>query len=313
MALTPGTEVAVMDEAQAALLAGMVDKDDATGVSIPILKINYVSTEDGSKFPKGTWVIGQQKDSEGNVTEQGKEVKALVILAARNRFSYYNKRDTGANCSSPLHTQGESVKGNHYGNVCGSACPYRAKDLNPRCKAQKVVFGVALTPTGEALDCMAYIQGQTYVPFTDYYKALTKRRVKAGFVDIPPFCHPTLLSTEKQKYDATVYFNGVFAQGPMFTMEQIKGFEIRRDAAKQVIDRLNQMYGQPRDAGNESNHAPVGAPLDAKTWASEVGVPAEVDITPNKPAAPTTVEPPAGDFDIEAAISAALAGGVKAA
>lgn len=300
--------MARMDDVTAALLTGMVDKDDATGVSIPILKINYVSTEEGSEFPKGTWLVGQQKDSDGNITEQGKEVKALVILAARNRFSYYNKKNAATNCSSAFHTQGEVVRGNKYQNVCGATCPYRAKDLNPRCKAQKVVFGVAITAGGEALDCMAYIQGQSYVPFTDYYKALTKRRVKAGFVDIPPFCYPTILGSEKQKYDATVYFNGTFAQGPMFTMEQIKGFETRRDMAKQMIDRLNQMYGQPRGA-----EVPAGAPLSDRPPIVEGSVPDAIDVTPKGVArlAPV-VEKAEEGFDIEAAINAAIGAGKAA-
>jgi len=317
---TPGTELAVMDEAQAAALAGMVDRDDTTGASIPILKINYVSTEEGSKFPKGTWLIGQQKDSEGNITDQGKEVKGLVILAVRNRFSYYNKKNTASNCSSPFHTQGEPVKGNKYHNACGSTCPYRAKDLNPRCKAQKVVFGVAITADGEALDCMAYIQGQSYVPFTDYYKTLTKRRVKAGFADIPPFCHLTLLASEKQKYDATVYFSGVFTQGPMFTMEQIKGFEVRRDAAKGMIDRLNQMYGEPRNGSARADEG--GAPLSDRPPISDDVAAGAIDVTPPAKAAPVAPAPVApatpasaedSEFDIEAAINAALAKAPKVA
>jgi len=247
MTTTTGTELVRMDEATLAILGEMVDKDDTTGISIPIAKINYVSVDEGSHYPKGTWVVGQQKDTDGIITEQGKAINALVTLAVRNRFSFYDRKDTSRNCSSCLHKAGDSVRGNKYGNICGSGCQYRAKDLTARCKAQKVILGVAYTHEGEGIDCMSYIQGANYVPFTDYYKKLTKAQAKGGPRDIPPFSHPTILGTEKQKFDSTVYYVATFTQGPLFDMDKIEAFRVRRDGAKQIINALNAAHAERHD------------------------------------------------------------------
>lgn len=321
------TALTTMDDAVAAQLLSMVDKDDAQGVSIPILKINYTSTDDGSIHPKWAWVVGQQKDKEGNITDQGKVAKALVILSKRNRFSFYNKKDTSQNCSSKLHKFGEQVHGSNHGHVCGSACPFREKDRNPRCKAQQVIFGVALCEDGTAVDCMTYIQGNSYVPFMDYYKGLTRVRVKSGFADIPPFVRPTLLESQKEKYDATVYYIGVFKQGPMFDMDKIKAFEAKRDMTRGVIEQLNAMYGERRDNHEEENHSrderrtvidaePVYSNPATTTFNPDDDIPFDVGsdtkavkaepVATKAAAAPTVKADDQDDFDIESAIKAAL-------
>lgn len=310
------TDLMTMDDALARELLGMVDKNDTAGASVPILKMNYTGIDDGGTYPKGTWIVGQQKDKEGNVTDQGKGVKAMVILTTRNRYSCYNKKDTSGNCSSKFHNMGEQVRGSKYHNVCGSGCAYRAKDLNPRCKAQKVVFAVALCDDGSAVECMTYIQGETYVPFLDYYKMLTRKKVKAGFVDIPPFCHATLLGSEKKKYDATTYFVGQFSLGPMFDMEQIKGFESKRGNAQAMIDRINAIYGEGSEGEHHepARHTDDDIPFDLGTPKATT---VEAEFIPAKPKAAEAMTVPVktpapvavaddDDFDIESAIRNAL-------
>lgn len=324
------TAIMTLEEKQLAELAGMVAAEDSSKVVIPTLKINY---DDESTFPKGTWVVGQVKNREGVIVEQGQEVKSLIILTVRNRWSYYSQLDTTKNCTSPLHVQGESVRGSKYGHICGNSCPLRAEDANPRCKAQKVVLGVAITADGQAVDCVAYLAGTNYKPFLDYFRDLTKVRAKAGYVDVPPFTFVTnLLPPKKEKNGSTTYFVAQFERGAMLSMEQIKGFAERREASVAYIERANAALGARIPSAPEVGHEPASRPSASGTGGDDMfhgddlpsfdPVPPVMPVTPVPPkaaaAAPPSAPPwetakavtseDAADFDIEAAIKAALGG-----
>ncbi len=75
-------ELTTMDEATLAKYASMAAPEDSAPIKIPVLKINY-DTE--SKTGRGVWVIGQTKDADGNIVDEGHVTKGLIILAVRKR------------------------------------------------------------------------------------------------------------------------------------------------------------------------------------------------------------------------------------
>ena len=244
MMTTTGMEVARIDDQMLALAEPMVDVRDTVSDTTPILRLNYVDPIEGSAYEKGAWVLGQVKGENGELIEQGVRIESLVILCVRNRFSYYVQDDTDKNCSSPYHVIGEWVKGNRYRNDCGVNCAYTAKDLNPRCRRQKVLFGIGYTADGSGYECMAFMQGANFVPFSNFYRELTKSRGgKKGTKNIPPFMRPVVLGSRREKKGATTYFVGEYEMGPLFDSEQIQLFQERRNLAAKLIDELNASQG----------------------------------------------------------------------
>ena len=143
----------IKDDALLATLGGMARKEDTGGGSqqIPVLKMNY---DPDSKHPRGAWVVGQRKEQDGNILDEGKVVTGLVILQVKHRWSYFFQGDKRRNCSSKLFNFGEQVRGTTYGHTCGRGCPNRREALTPRCRAQRVLFGLAVTPEGQMIDCV---------------------------------------------------------------------------------------------------------------------------------------------------------------
>ena len=330
--MATGKELAVMDEAMLDALAGMADKDDAGGdvKQVPVLKINYDADAD---HPRGAWVVGQQKDQDGNITEQGQLVKGLVILMVRNRFSYYDQKNTKNNCNSPFFRNGEQVHGSNYGYVCGKSCPYREEGRQPRCKAQKVVFGLAVTAKGKMVECIGYMGGASYMPAADYIDQIKKVKVKGGWQPLPLYTYLALLGSEKKKNAGTTYFEARFKQGPVFKMDQIKAFKEKRDEAAEYIGRINAMVIAQTPAGTSgagTEGMATMAPDSLKVEDADVvdATPEEDDIPFEMPTFDEAItedgasdvgaetDAPADadiDFDIDAAIKNALKEDEKAA
>jgi hypothetical protein len=266
------TEVAVYDAEMLKLLGGMANKDDGGGTVTgpPTLKINY---DPDSIHPRGEWVVGQKKDSDtGEISDEGKIVKGLVILVARNRWSYYNQKDTRANCNSPFYLRGDIVRGSNYGNICGKTCPMRADGLQTRCKCQIVLFGKAITAEGEFIDCISYQGGASYMPVQNYIDSIERVKVKGGYIDVPLFASLTLLGSEKKRNEGTTYFVSALKQGPMFKdRTQLMEFNEAREEVYQYIARSNE-------AQQENRGEPVqnGQPPQSVQPATQV----PVDVTP---------------------------------
>ena len=238
--MTESKDLMVLDDAMLEHLAGKADKDDAGGEvkQLPVLKINY---DPDSDHPRGAWVVGQRKDQDGNIVEQGQPVKGFVALLMRNRWSYYNQKNVAENCNSRLYLNGEQVRGNRLGNVCGKTCPMREEGRNPRCKAQKVLFGLAVTADGKMIECISYQSGASYMPTADYIDELKKYKAKGGYVEIPLYTYLTLLGSKKEKNAGTTYFVSQYKKGPAFGKEQWDAFEVKRSEANEYIERLNAM------------------------------------------------------------------------
>jgi hypothetical protein len=232
------TTLPTMTEEEAAILAGMVSPDDAKHPQIPILKINY---DPESVHERGCWVVGQTKAKDGSFIDQGRVVKGLIILTKRQRYSMYIQGDPMKSCSSPMYNGFEIVRGGTHNYQCGKTCPFRATDAKPRCKSQFVVFGVAITTTGELVECQSYIQGDTFFPFKDYFDEITSPvRVGKKTFPMPPFRVVTMLGSEKVKNPGATYWIGRFTPGAkMDIIKQGPWLEAKRDDFNKYIERVS--------------------------------------------------------------------------
>ena len=330
-----GTDLMVLDDAMLEHLAEKVDKDDAGGEvkQLPVMKINY---DPDSKHPRGAWLVGQRKDQDGNITEQGQLVKGFVALLVRNRWSYYNQKNVAENCNSHLFLNGEQVRGNRLGNVCGKTCPMREEGRNPRCKAQKVMFGLAVTADGKMADCITYQSGASYMPTAEYIDELKRYKSKGGYIEIPLYTYITLLGSKKEKNAGTTYFVSQYKKGPAFQKAQWDHYEGKRTEAIEYIDKLNAMVAAKATAeaapAEMASVAPAGVsvtdpdvvdavatpvtegvegddiPFEMPTFdesVSEGSADAPTDVPTEASTEVATVGEP--DFDIDNAIKAALA------
>lgn len=290
-------DVAVYDEEMLKLLGGLANKDDAGGSlqGPPTLKINY---DPDSIHPRGEWVVGQKKAQDGSIAEEGELVKGLVILLARNRWSFYNKKDTTKNCNSPFYLRGDLVRGNNYQYVCGKTCPMRADGIDPRCKCQIVLFGLAVTAEGKMIDCISYLGGDSYMPVQTYLNTIEKAKVKGGYVQIPLFARLTLLGAERKQNEGTKYFVANLSDGGMFRdRDKLIHFSQKRDEVLEYLNRANAITAEPvndhQQAGAAAGSAP--APMTPATPAADPVVNATVVTPPATQVAPVT-DPAVPDF-----------------
>lgn len=236
-------------------LGEMTSDEDVRDIqSLPVMKINY---DPDSIYPAGSWVVGQRKKDDA-IIEEGEKVKGFVILANRNRYALYNESDANKNCNSPLHKQGEKVRGSNYGHICGKGCPMRAEGVDPRCQAQKVAFGVAITESNKAIECVAYLKGSGYMPFSNYLDEVVKVKAGSKIISVPTFTFLTMLATEKKKNGAVTYWVPIFSRGPAFTIAQIREFEAKRKQVQAYIESLNASVASVTESnGNRVSDAPV--------------------------------------------------------
>lgn len=296
------------------------------GPRIPILKLIQPqnSALEQCKHGNGAWVIGFKRDKDGKIIDHGHKVKGLVILAVRNRYAYYDQNNTNMNCTTSLFTNFQDAVGSKHKYYCSEkTCPYRMKEGNPKCRAQKVVFGVAITADETLMDCIVYIQGSTYMPFSKYLEEdLTRIRTKQGFVDAPTYGFVTYLGYEQKMNGAVVYFEGKFKRGDApIGSEQFMKFHEKHLEALKLIDSMNRTNSRSADEapsnGNASqgnrpgNMPPVG---DSSVYDLPPAAPPMEDDIPFDLGAGSTsgvtseAGPAPEDFDIEAAINNALSG-----
>ena len=296
------TELIKVDEETLAELQAMASDEEQIN-RIPILKINYDAE---SKHERGVWVVGQKKDKEGNITEEGDVVRGIVILEVRNRFNLYNMADASKSCNSSYHPNRTAVNGTKYGFVCGQTCPHRAADAKPRCKAQKVVFGLAITNDNKVVECISYVQGSSYMPLVNHLDFLTKKKVESGYVKVPTFAYLTVLGSTKAKNAGTVFWVATFSQGDeMFPIpQQKKFFELQKKVCA-YIDDINAAVlrsGKQTDAV-----AATAAPVSLKSAVPDIqDVPFEILDKKTSGLPPVLIKKEEPDFDIESAIRSAV-------
>ena len=308
--------------------------EDATGNNkIPIMKIvqPVSSALEPCKHSLGSWVIGLKRNEEGQVEDHGKLIKGFVILAVRNRYSYYDINNTNTNCSTQLFGDDfrEAVGNKHKYNCIDKTCPYRMKDGNPKCRAQKVVFGVAITDEGEFIDCQTYVQGSSYMPFSTYVTNMKQVKTQGGYAEAPTYAFLTLLGSERKVNGQVVYYEGVFKRGPMFSPDKYKMFHEKHLDVVALIKASNQTspangngaptgqttQGNTRNGGSQVQNAPpvnggvrpaddaIDIPGMQDAFVPDDDIPFDLGAGSTSGA---SAEPVPEDFDIEAAIQNAL-------
>lgn len=320
------TDLVAMNVAELAKLQSMAKEQelDGGGPRIPIIKINY---DHESKFERGDWLIGQEKDKDGNITNEGRRVTEFVVIDVFNRYNLFNQKNKEENCCSPLHNRGDKVRGNKHGYVCGKTCPKRDKATlgQNACKAQLVPFGLAITEDGEAINARFFVQGDTYMPFSEYLEKARNYEAEGRQWTLPTYAFSTKLSSEKKKNEGTTYFVGKFERGNIFNMGQIEKFAAQIAKIQDVVDELNEGLKKGKD-GSTSESTPAFSPSPAPTAATPTFGDGVIDVTPHSKSMstsmddmPTSFSAPkvevkataadaSLDFNIEDAISKALGG-----
>jgi hypothetical protein len=209
------------------------NSDDVSPGRAPILKIQY---DEESKYPKGCWVVGQLKDQAGKIIDQGKKVTSLVVLKVRNLYSYWDQEDTSKNCKSPIHKDMEKVKGNNYKYQCGNTCPFKAEK---KCKAMKVVFGVAITENNETIDCVSYMKGVNYMPFSTYLKEATSLEVNGKTYMIPVYSFITGLDSEKGTNGSVKYYTAVFKRVQVMKTAATDKLKAKAEQLEKDLDKID--------------------------------------------------------------------------
>ena len=284
----------------------------SNGPKIPIVKINYDAE---SKYKPGEWVVGQEKDKDGNISNEGKRVKGFVVFTVKRRYNLYSTTSKDENCCSPLFDFGDEPRGIKHGYVCGKTCPFRDKETRGGnvCKAQLVPFGMAITDDNEAIFARIYVQGKSYMPFSEMIEKGCTIFSDGREYKLPTYAFMTMLSSVREKNGATTYYVGQFSRGNVFSMEQIEKFAAQLPKTDDLIKDLNDLLKK-----EDKKTGKVDSISSTITAGSGI-----IDVTPHARTM-TSVDDdipvissskvkaaPAGDamdFNIEDAIASALSG-----
>ena len=222
----------------------------SSGLNVPKMAVSYA--DESPNY--GKWVIGEEKDENGNIVEHGTVMYFFIPLAVFKQFSYYpdKKHDDGTKpCrSNPFRTWDESVKGSEYGYNCLSKtnpCPLRDKSRKQSCKMQLVVFGLAYDEQGQEHKCVTYMKGKTMMEFQDYIQSATQKGPKG--VPLPLFLLGTALSTERGKYSGRTYWIGKFTLKSVL-IDQMSRLQAYADEILQAAQSMGEVEKQPGEVSN---------------------------------------------------------------
>jgi len=247
--MTDSSAVVAYDEELLKGLEGMVDpRDVSTALNGPDqLKINY---DEDSVYPRGAWVLGQKKNKEGKIIEQGHVITHIVILTTRFRWSFYDE-NTKTTVSTLMFEAGSQPPNK-------AECDAKAESLGGQLKFQVVIFGLAIVE-GVFKEFVSYQGGTGYGAFKDYLKELVTVQTATKRITVPPFAHVTILKeTEKKKNGSITYWIPVLERGQMMTMDQLQFFGQKRDDAYDFIVFANNRALERKET--ISLTAPVSAP-----------------------------------------------------
>ena len=254
------------------VLQELAVRDNSKGVeSLPVIKIVYDSD---SIHGMGSYVIGMEKDKNGKIINQRTKISTIVILKVKNIYAYFNEK-TNINCYSPIHDDFEPVEGNYFHNRCGKSCPYKNSDNDPACKAQKVIYCVAITSTKEKIEAVMYVHGESYMPVVDYLKSNSIIEVEGKKYLLPYYAYLTNISTEKKKYQGRDYFVIKFEKSSMLKMDNIKKFA---DMALEVDNFIEKSNNSINNSKNKSNTP--STPTDIVTPVNNTVTPVNNTVTP---------------------------------
>jgi hypothetical protein len=232
-------------------------------IKLPVLKINNQAK---SKYKMGAWVVGQ-KQSEGQIVEEGDEVIQLFILKEYGRYTFFNKKDNNNQCSSPMLISNEKCEGSRYKYQCRTNCPHRNSDLKSedRCKFNKIFYGYAITKEGKKIECISYLTGTAYKIANDFVKeSIFVKTPEGKTTQIPLFSFATLLTSKEEfnKEHQSTYYLPVFTKGKMISSRDIltKFFEKAKEIELQVENMNDTEYADYADYEVVDDNTPVTQP-----------------------------------------------------
>lgn len=228
--------------------------------SIPRLK---VQTSPEAETKRGTVVLGQRIEN-AEVIDEGIPVDTIILLAMRDRYSYFNfndkERAKETACRSRMfvrHPNMEPITGNNYGYACGNGCKFRNKELQTRCAAQHVIFALAVYKDAEGnrveQPCTMILKGDNYFPIVEFLKKAVYVEVGGKQIKMPIFGFEVKLTTEKKVNGQVVYYVINYERGDIIVgdRERFAAVKIQADEAIKAIDAMNESYA--RDMGNSDD------------------------------------------------------------
>lgn len=262
--------------------------------SIPVMKIQY---DEDAKTERGVFVVGQKKNEKGEIEDEGKVVKGFIILAVRDRYSLFDNKNKQNNCSSIMFLRGDrkEIRGHKHGHVCGGECPWRDKSLTNYCKAQKVVFAIAICEDGSMVECVSYWHGNNYMPLADHVeKQLTRVVVNGKPVETPMFAWVNKYSTRKEKNQGTTFWVASLERAGFVGMDRIQKYaETVKNVVEPMIEDMNRRLFETKD--NDAAPAVASAPAPVRPVAAPApATPSSVLDTMDTPPwndVPKAVEP----------------------
>ena len=204
-------------ESDLSFMSSMVNSDDVKQEqSTPILKINL---EDDCAIQRGGWVVGQKTGENGEIIDDGIEVIGFAPIVVRDSYSLYDVDNPKNNCNSQIFLRNKEVPyGNKLKIECGKGCAYRAEGAKPRCRMKKVAIGAAFTKENKIIQCLAYIGGESYIPFCDYLKLASTTVYNGITYRVPTYSSMCILgSTKVKKRGVADYFVAKFEKGGNLT------------------------------------------------------------------------------------------------
>ncbi len=300
------TAVATYDEKMLAALSMLsTPEESVAGGGVDVLKINY---EEESAHPRGVWLLGQRKNKDGVITDEGTVVDKIVILTHQYRYSYYheatktyiNTMTFAANSQPPDKAE-----------VDAKIAAIRGAEL----KFQTVLYGLALLPDGTEKEFICYQGGVAYQPLKAHLKDIKKHPTDRN-KELPDFSFVTELpETVKDKKGTTTFWRAVFKKGAMIAPEKLAEYVRKREEAYAYIALSNTQSAASKDKPAESGAA--SGPPSSMTYTPPVD-----PLAGMKMATGTDMPPPPDDkylppmdgipevdpaaYDIEAAMSAIL-------
>lgn len=232
--MSENNALVTMDQALLATLTVMVKPEDVAGVEQgpAVLKINY---DEESVHGTGVWVLGQKKDKDGHITEQGAVINSLIILTTRLQHSYYDEKNPKNSFSSMLFEWGGKAP-----DKAAFDARLTAMGKPDEGRFRVVCFGMAVLPDGKTVECVSYMAGTTYPNFKAHYDAITRQKINGQWCDLPPFvCVTHLLPPDREKNGSRVYFIGKFEKGPFLQRDMIVLCGEKREEVYEYIDKLN--------------------------------------------------------------------------
>ncbi len=234
-------------------LQGLAKPEDMTvGEGGPAtLKINY---DEESMYGTGVWIIGQKKDDNQHIVEEGHKIEQIIILTSRLQYSHYDK-DNKANC---FNTQMY-----FWGGKAPDQAEFDAKLVSigkaGEGRFRVVVFALAVLPDGNTVECVMYLGGTSY-PNAKAHLDIFSRKNLPHFVAIT-----NLPATSREKNGSRTYFIANFEVGEALysNKEMLHACRDKVEEIGEYVDTLNAKSDFAQSATQQAPAAPVAAPVAA--------------------------------------------------